>query len=230
VIRGIARTAIGKGDSHEHGPCAALLGAEETDGHERGVASNTQRRPQSWSSSKGFEHSPITSLTGLAMKSVVPEFRPDSRFRGASPQVSGPGRFEHSPITSTDVVGNATLSLFTGSCSPVVGNQGTSLRSNHCVSAGYLSGCIFYGDEISIAHDSGHVGYPVAMAASPDGKGYWIVDSDGAVLAFGDAAFQGSMGGLPLNAPVTGVASTADGKDYWLAACDGGGGGGLRLR
>jgi hypothetical protein len=38
---------------------------------------------------------------------------------------------------------------------------------------------IFYGDEISIAHDSGHVGYPVAMAATPDGKGYWIVDSDG---------------------------------------------------
>ena len=88
----------------------------------------------------------------------------------------------------------------------------------------------FYGDEISSSHDSGHVGYPVAMAAmaaTPDGKGYWIVDSDGGVFAFGDAAFQGSKGSQPLNAPVVGVASTAAGKGYWLAAS---GWGGLRLR
>jgi len=80
----------------------------------------------------------------------------------------------------------------------------------------------FYGDETSSSHDSGHLGYPVAMAATPDGKGYWIVDSDGGVFAFGAAAFQGSKGGQPLNAPVVGVASTADGKGYWLAASDGG--------
>ena len=32
----------------------------------------------------------------------------------------------------------------------------------------------------------------VGMAASPDGKGYWLVAADGGVFAFGDAAFYGS--------------------------------------
>ncbi len=34
------------------------------------------------------------------------------------------------------------------------------------------------------------------MAATPDGKGYWLVASDGGVFAFGDAGFEGSMGGV----------------------------------
>ena len=40
-----------------------------------------------------------------------------------------------------------------------------------------------------------------------DGKGYWLVASDGGMFAFGDAPFLGSMGGTPLVAPVTGMAS-----------------------
>ena len=80
----------------------------------------------------------------------------------------------------------------------------------------------FYGDEITIAHATGHVGTPVAMAETSDGKGYWIVDSDGGVFSFGDATFFGSMGGKPLNAPVVGMATTPDGKGYWLAGPDGG--------
>ena len=42
----------------------------------------------------------------------------------------------------------------------------------------------------------------VGVASTPDGKGYWQVASDGGIFAFGDAAFYGSMGGKPLNAPV----------------------------
>jgi hypothetical protein len=60
------------------------------------------------------------------------------------------------------------------------------------------------------------------MAATPDGKGYWLAASDGGVFAFGDASFYGSMGGTRLNAPVVGMAATPDGKGYWLAAADGG--------
>ena len=41
--------------------------------------------------------------------------------------------------------------------------------------------------------------------ATSTGKGYWEVASDGGVFAFGDAAFYGSMGGKPLNAPVVGI-------------------------
>ena len=54
------------------------------------------------------------------------------------------------------------------------------------------------------------------MAATPDGKGYWLVAADGGVFAYGDAGFYGSMGGSSLVAPVVGMAATPDGKGYWL--------------
>ena len=62
----------------------------------------------------------------------------------------------------------------------------------------------------------------VAMATSPDGKGYWINGSDGSVAAYGSAKFLGSMAGVPLSAPVVGMAETADGGGYWEVASDGG--------
>jgi hypothetical protein len=46
-----------------------------------------------------------------------------------------------------------------------------------------------------------------AIAANPDGVGYWTAAADGGVFAFGDAPFLGSMAGTHLNAPVTGVAT-----------------------
>jgi hypothetical protein len=47
-----------------------------------------------------------------------------------------------------------------------------------------------------------------------------LVASDGGVLSFG-AAFDGSLGSTPLNAPVTGMAVTTDGGGYWMVAADG---------
>jgi hypothetical protein len=43
------------------------------------------------------------------------------------------------------------------------------------------------------------------MAATSDGGGYWLVASDGGVFTFGDAVFQGSMGGTPLDEPIVGL-------------------------
>ena len=60
------------------------------------------------------------------------------------------------------------------------------------------------------------------MAATPDGKGYWMVASDGGIFTFGDAAFYGSTGAIHLNKPIVGMAATPDGKGYWLVASDGG--------
>jgi len=60
------------------------------------------------------------------------------------------------------------------------------------------------------------------MTATPDGKGYWLVASDGGVFAYGDATFFGSTGSLVLNRPVVGMSATPDGKGYWLVASDGG--------
>ncbi|MGH9047787.1 MAG: hypothetical protein ACRDVW_10830, partial [Acidimicrobiales bacterium] len=47
----------------------------------------------------------------------------------------------------------------------------------------------------------------VGMAATPDGKGYWLVASDGGIFSYGDATYYGSTGGLVLNKPVVGMAA-----------------------
>jgi hypothetical protein len=62
----------------------------------------------------------------------------------------------------------------------------------------------------------------VGMAATPTGRGYWLVASDGGVFAFGDARFLGSAGALRLVRPVVGIAATPTGRGYLLAASDGG--------
>ena len=70
---------------------------------------------------------------------------------------------------------------------------------------------------------SGSVDQPVVGgAATPDGKGYWMVGFDGSVQAFGDALWYGDMSGDQLNAPIVGMAATPDGGGYWLIAQDGG--------
>jgi hypothetical protein len=60
------------------------------------------------------------------------------------------------------------------------------------------------------------------MAASPDGRGYWLVGADGGVFSFGDARFYGSTGGVDLRRPVVGMAASPDGRGYWLVGADGG--------
>jgi hypothetical protein len=71
----------------------------------------------------------------------------------------------------------------------------------------------------------------VGMAATPNGKGYWLVAADGGVFDFGDASFYGSTysygitglgGSHPLNAPIVGMAATPGGNGYWLVGADGG--------
>ena len=62
----------------------------------------------------------------------------------------------------------------------------------------------------------------VGMAATPDGKGYWLADAAGGVSTHGSAVSYGSMAGRPLNAPIAHIVATPDGKGYWLVASDGG--------
>jgi hypothetical protein len=54
------------------------------------------------------------------------------------------------------------------------------------------------------------------------GQGYRFVASDGGIFDFGSAAFFGSAGGMPINAPVVGMADTPSTNGYWLVASDGG--------
>jgi hypothetical protein len=62
----------------------------------------------------------------------------------------------------------------------------------------------------------------VIVGTGSEQVGYRMVTSDGGVFDFGSAGSYGSMGGLPLNKPVVGMASTPDGKGYRLVASDGG--------
>jgi ribosomal protein L24E len=61
----------------------------------------------------------------------------------------------------------------------------------------------------------------VAMAAKPDGTGYWFVSSDGTIYAF-KAPFWGSTANIKLTKPIVGMAPTPSGQGYWLVASDGG--------
>jgi len=45
------------------------------------------------------------------------------------------------------------------------------------------------------------------MAPTFDGKGYWMVASDGGIFNYGDAGFYGSAGNLLLNKPIVGMAT-----------------------
>ncbi len=67
-------------------------------------------------------------------------------------------------------------------------------------------------------------GVPSTVPGVPSlaSSGFWLVAGDGGVFAFGDAGFFGSPGGMHLNQPVVGMASTPDGHGYWEAARDGG--------
>ena len=85
------------------------------------------------------------------------------------------------------------------------------------------SGVMGFGDAPPEGTPSGTLdSVMVAMASTPDGKGYWLVAADGGVFAYGDAAFEGSLGTLRLTGPIVGMAATPDGKGYWLVALDGG--------
>ena len=59
-------------------------------------------------------------------------------------------------------------------------------------------------------------------SASSAPFGYWLVASDGGVFTFGAVAYRGSTGGMRLNRPIVGMASTPSGLGYWLVASDGG--------
>ena len=62
----------------------------------------------------------------------------------------------------------------------------------------------------------------VALTPTPDGRGYWLVLQNGAIVAAGDARGYGSMAGRHLNSPVAGIAATPDGAGYWIVCADGG--------
>ncbi|HEX8795986.1 MAG TPA: hypothetical protein VF765_33785 [Polyangiaceae bacterium] len=61
----------------------------------------------------------------------------------------------------------------------------------------------------------------VGAAATPSGRGYWLVARDGGVFTYGDAGFSGSLGGKGVS-DIVGIAADSAGTGYWLVGADGG--------
>jgi len=60
------------------------------------------------------------------------------------------------------------------------------------------------------------------VLAAPQAAGAAYPDNPAQPVNFGDAGFVGPEGGLQLNAPDVGMASTPSGSGYWIVASDGG--------
>ena len=78
----------------------------------------------------------------------------------------------------------------------------------------------FHGNMQRTGNNFGKIGPPPPPPAGV--PGYWMTASDGGMFTYGVSPYYGSMGGIPLNKPVVGLARAKDGGGYWLVATDGG--------
>ncbi len=62
----------------------------------------------------------------------------------------------------------------------------------------------------------------VAIAPTPTGNGYWILDENGGVFGFGDAHFHGSAVQGSRSSRLVDIAATPEGEGYWLLTETGG--------
>jgi hypothetical protein len=128
---------------------------------------------------------------------------------GSATAASGP-----SPATLALAWNGSTWSIV-----PDTPNQGTvqtTLAGESCVTDW---ACVAVGNSFSAPATP----TSFAMSAPIARSGYRFVASDGGVFDYGAGApFLGSMGGIPLNKPVVGMAVTPGGDGYDLVASDGG--------
>jgi len=76
---------------------------------------------------------------------------------------------------------------------------------------------IGFGDIQSHGGIDGEDAGAAGIATTPDGLGYWVVTTTGAVTPFGNAAFFGQAS----TKNVTGIAALPDGKGYWIVTSSG---------
>src|SRR3954464_16000761 len=81
-----------------------------------------------------------------------------------------------------------------------------------------LLGTVAFSRASGAAHPSGA---PVGFAATPSGRGYWVVDAAGHGRSFGNARPHGDAP-PGLRQPVVAIAASRSGRGYWLVAADGG--------
>ncbi len=108
------------------------------------------------------------------------------------------------------------LAVTATALSAAPGRAGAAVALSGAASSGSVTG--FAGARPYGSPDPVGLAAPtVAVASTPDGRGYWLLGGDGGVFSYGDAGFYGSAGGSSVAAPFVGMAPTPDGRGYWLA-------------
>jgi hypothetical protein len=107
-----------------------------------------------------------------------------------------------------DTLANGT---WTATAAPEPANTGTD-SGGHNYAELYAVACTPNGSCVTAGQfketNRAEIGLLDTFTPNPNGKGYWLVASDGGVFSFGDADFQGSTRSLTLNKPVAGMAAT----------------------
>ncbi len=137
--------------------------------------------------------------------------------RGAAPRRSRAAW--RTPFTSVAVVASALALVVAGGAIASRASGSTNVSNDPIANlVRAVGGAPSFGPSTGLRLNSNFVG----IAATPTGRGYWVVAADGGVFTFGDATFEGSAAGRPLAAPIVGIASTPSGRGYWLVGSDGG--------
>jgi hypothetical protein len=130
-----------------------------------------------------------------------------------------------SPIVAGGMVwsmGGSTLYAL----DPATGHQDFSFSvtqpANHFPSPAAAEGLVVAPGADQLFAFDGPAGLPGAPTPEPTHPGYWLTAADGGIFSFGQAGFYGSTGGIHLNQPIVGMASTPSRQGYWLVASDGG--------
>jgi hypothetical protein len=121
-------------------------------------------------------------------------------------------------VGTTDAFWNA--STWTRAGARAAGMDGTWCASpTWCVAVGSPALPAFWNGSQWTATPPAPV---VAIVATADGHGYYLVAADGTVQARGDAELYGDMAGRSLNGPIVGLAIDPATGGYWLVGRDGG--------
>ena len=134
------------------------------------------RRVGKYAQSIHHNHVHVAVRRGVLLDRMIPTFNPDTTVEQAPAPAEVNGR--------TDMPAGITVPRAQGGYAILQTRDGGVFT---------YEGAPFFGSMVDVAP-----GPFVALTWTPTGEGYWIVDGEGAVFAWGDAVYHGGVNGGPL--------------------------------